>query len=165
MKFIRFSIFILSICLAGSIFAQKTLPAIDVKTLDGKTVNIQEFGKKGKITVIGFWATWCSPCKKELDAISEVYEDWKKDYDVEVIAVTIDDARALAKVKPMVEQKGWKFTILSDVNQDLQRALNIPSVPQSFLLDAKGNIVYSHSGYVAGDEDELEKKIKEIAKK
>lgn len=165
MKFIRFSVFILSICLAESIFAQKTLPAIDVKTLDGKTVNIQEFGKKGKITVIGFWATWCSPCKKELDAISEVYEDWKKDYDVEVIAVTIDDARALAKVKPMVEQKGWKFTILSDVNQDLQRALNIPSVPQSFLLDAKGNIVYSHSGYVAGDEDELEKKIKEIAKK
>jgi peroxiredoxin len=164
MKFTHFLTFILSISFAASINAQKTLPSVDIKTLDGKSINIQEFGKKGKITVLSFWATWCAPCKKELDAISDVYEDWKKNYDVEIVAITIDDARALAKVKPMVEQKGWKFTILSDVNQDLQRALNVPSVPQSFLLDAKGNIVYSHSGYVAGDEDELEEKIKELKK-
>lgn len=164
MKFTHFLAFILSICFLTDIQAQKTLPSVEVKTLDGKSINIQEFGKKGKITVLSFWATWCAPCKKELDAIAEVYEDWKKNYDVEVIAITIDDARALPKVKPMVEQKGWQYTILSDANQDLQRALNVPSVPQSFLLDTKGNIVYSHSGYVAGDEDELEEKIKELKK-
>ncbi len=164
MKFFRFLIFFLSLSFSAALLAQKTLPSVDVKTLDGKTVNIQEFGKKGKITIISFWATWCAPCKKELDAISEVYADWQKNYDVELVAVTIDDARAVAKVKPMVEQKGWKYTILSDVNQDLQRALNVPSVPQSFLLDAKGNIVYSHTGYVAGDEDELEDKIKALKK-
>jgi cytochrome c biogenesis protein CcmG, thiol:disulfide interchange protein DsbE len=165
MKLIRFSLLILSICFATDIFAQKSLPSVEVKTLDGKSVNIQEFGKKGKITVVSFWATWCAPCKKELDAIADSYEEWQKNYDVEVIAVTIDDARAVAKVKPMVAQKGWKYTILSDVNQDLQRALNFPSVPQSYLLDQKGNIVYSHSGYVAGDEDELEEKIKALVKK
>ncbi len=164
MKFTHFLAFILSISFATGINAQKTLPSVEVKTLDGKSINIQEFGKKGKITVLSFWATWCAPCKKELDAIADVYEDWKKKYDVEVVAITIDDARALPKVKPMVEQKGWKYTILSDANQDLQRALNVPSVPQSFLLDEKGNIVYSHSGYVAGDEDELEEKIKELKK-
>jgi cytochrome c biogenesis protein CcmG, thiol:disulfide interchange protein DsbE len=164
MKLSRFFIFFLSLSFSATLLAQKTLPSVDVKTLDGKTINIQEFGKKGKITIISFWATWCAPCKKELDAISEVYAEWQKNYDVELVAVTIDDARAVAKVKPMVEQKGWKYTILSDVNQDLQRALNVPSVPQSFLLDAKGNIVYSHTGYVAGDEDELEDKIKALKK-
>jgi len=140
--------------------AQTKLPSVNVKTLEGKTVNIEEYGKKGKVTVISFWATWCSPCKKELDAIADVYDDWKKKYNIDFIAITIDDARGLAKVKPMVKEKGWEYTILSDANKDLQNAMNFQTVPQTFLLDKKGNIVYTHSGYVAGDEFELEKKIK-----
>jgi cytochrome c biogenesis protein CcmG, thiol:disulfide interchange protein DsbE len=164
MKSFRLSVFLMAFFSLNMLFAQKTLPSIEVKSLDGKSVNIQSLVGKGKITVVSFWATWCAPCKKELDAIAEVYEEWQQEYDVEVIAITIDDARAVAKVKPMVAQKGWKYTILSDVNQDLQRALNFPSVPQSYLLDGKGNIVYSHAGYVAGDEVELEDKIKALKK-
>jgi cytochrome c biogenesis protein CcmG, thiol:disulfide interchange protein DsbE len=146
------------------IFAQTALPPVQVKTLDGHSFDIQSLAKRGKPVVISFWATWCSPCKKELDAVSEVYEDWQKEYGVDLVAITIDDARALPKVKPMVETKGWKFEILSDVNGDLKRALNFPSVPQTYLLDKNGKIVYTHSGYVPGDEDELEKHIKELNK-
>ncbi len=63
--------------LALDLMAQtKSLPSATVKTLDGKTMNVQELGKSGKITVISFWATWCSPCKKELDAIIDYYGDW-----------------------------------------------------------------------------------------
>ncbi|MBL0101425.1 MAG: TlpA family protein disulfide reductase [Saprospiraceae bacterium] len=51
-------------------------PAINVKTLDGKTVNTQDFTGSGKITVVSFWATWCTPCKRELDAVNEVYSEW-----------------------------------------------------------------------------------------
>ncbi len=153
------------VSLSVTTFAQeKSLPNVAVKSLDGKTVNIQEFAKDGKITVISFWATWCSPCKKELDAIADMYPDWQEDYNVELVAVTIDTRRALAKVGPMVASKGWEYTILSDANQDLQKALNFQTVPQTFLLDQDGNIVYSHSGYVPGDEYELEDKIKELAK-
>jgi len=144
--------------------AASTLPAIDVKTLGGKTVNIKEYVGKGKITVISFWATWCSPCKKELDAIAEIYPDWQEEYGMELIAVTIDDARSMAKVPGLVETKGWEYTVLADSKQELMKALNFQTVPQTFLLDAEGNIVYTHTGYNPGDEIELEDKIAALAK-
>ncbi len=159
MKLFQFFAFVLLFCLTQTINAQKSLPDVAIKNLEGKTVNIQDYAKNGKITILSFWATWCSPCKKELDAISDVYEEWQEDYDVELIAITVDTRRALAKVKPMVETKGWEFEILSDVNQELQQALNFQVVPQTFVLDKEGNIVYDHSGYVPGDEFELEDKI------
>ncbi len=141
-----------------------TIPAIDVKTLEGKTVSIKEYVGQGKITVISFWATWCSPCKRELDAIAEIYPDWQEEYNVELIAVTIDDARSMAKVPALVETKGWEYTILADSKRELQKALNFQTVPQTFLLDAEGNIIYTHSGYNPGDEIELEDKIAALAK-
>lgn len=145
--------------------AAKSVPSLKLKTLDGKPVDLQDYTKKGKIVVVSFWATWCSPCKKELDAIaSDYYEEWQKKYNVELLAITIDDARALPKVKPLVAQKKWKYTVLSDLNNASKQTLNVNSVPHTFLIDKKGNIVYSHSGYAVGDEEELEKKIKALAK-
>ena len=138
------------------------VPSVDIKTLEGKTVNIQDYTGKGKITVLSFWATWCSPCKRELDSISDIYEDWQKDYNMELVAVTIDDARSMAKVPALVETKGWEYTVLSDTKQALLQALNFQTVPQTFLVDQEGNIVYSHSGYSPGDELELEEKMAEL---
>ncbi|MBT8230553.1 MAG: TlpA family protein disulfide reductase, partial [Bacteroidia bacterium] len=91
------------------------IPAVDVKTLEGKTVSIKDYIGKGNLTVMSFWATWCSPCKRELDAIAEIYPDWQEEYGVEILAVTIDDARTLAKVPALVETKGWEYTVLADV--------------------------------------------------
>lgn len=141
----------------------KTLPDVSIKNLDGKSVNIQDFAKNGKITVMSFWATWCHPCKRELDAIADLYPDWQEDYDMELVAVTIDDTRSMRKVKPMVETKGWEYIVLSDANEDLKRALNFQTVPMTLLLDQNGNIVYEHNSYSPGDEDELEDKIKALA--
>ncbi len=141
----------------------KTLPSVNIKTLEGQSINVQTLGQTGKITVISFWATWCSPCKKELDAISEIYEDWQKKYNMELVAISTDDARSAAKVPGVVEAKGWKYRILLDSNKELSIAANIQSVPYTFLLDQKGNIVYEHIGYAPGDEDELEEKIAALA--
>lgn len=141
------------------------IPSVVVKTLGGQAVNIQDYVGKGKIVVMSFWATWCSPCKRELDAISDIYEDWQEEYDVELLAITIDDARSMAKVPSLVETKGWEFTVLADSKRELQKALNFQSVPQTFLLDKDGNIVYTHTGYNPGDEMELEDKIIALATK
>lgn len=134
-------------------------PSIEVKTLDGKSVNIQDYTTSGKITVVSFWATWCTPCKRELDAINDVFADWVDQYDIQLLAISIDDARGLTKVPAMVKSKGWEFTVLADTKQELQRALNFQTIPQSFLLNEKGEIVYSHAGYNPGDEIDLEERI------
>jgi len=84
---------------------------------------------------------------------------------VDFLAITIDNARALAKVPAMVASKGWEYTVLSDSKQELQRALNFQTIPQTFLLNEAGEIIYSHNGYNPGDEFELEEKIKEAAGK
>ncbi len=149
--------------LTAVVFAQnKTLPSVNVKTLEGQSVNVQELGKSGHITVISFWATWCSPCKKELDAVKDYYGEWKEKYGVEFVAVSVDDARSAAKIPAMVQEKGWAYRILVDTNKDFQNAANIVSVPYTILLDAKGNIVFEHSGYTPGDELELEEQIKAL---
>lgn len=147
---------IIALSLTNPISAGKTLPNVVLKRLNGESVNIQDYGKNGKITVLSFWASWCSPCKRELDAIAELYPEWQEKYNLEVVAITIDNARALSKVRPIVEQKAWPFEILSDANQELQQALNFQAIPQTFVVDAKGEIVYEHSGYQPGDEYALE---------
>ncbi|MGZ5282514.1 MAG: TlpA family protein disulfide reductase [Bacteroidia bacterium] len=134
-------------------------PSVVLKDLNGKEIDLQQFAKSGKITVLSFWATWCSPCKKELENMNEVLEEWQEKYDVQLVAVSIDDARNAMKVKPYVDGKKWEFAVLLDVNQESKRALNYPNVPYTVLIDKNGNIVYKHIGYTEGDEQVLEEKI------
>lgn len=149
--------------------SDKKLPDTAIKTLDGKNAALTDYvgtaEKPGKITVISLWASWCKPCQNELDAIAEMYEDWQEEYDMQLIAVTIDTRRALAKVAPIVESKGWEYIILSDTNQALRNTLNFQSIPHTLLVDQNGNIVDVHSGYAPGDEYELEDKIKVLYNK
>ena len=139
------------------------LPNITLKSLDGKSVTIQEISKSENIKVLSFWATWCVPCINELDAISDVYEEWQEETNVEIIAISTDDSRTRKRVKPLVNGKGWDYKILIDENQDLKRALNITTLPHIVIIK-NGEIVYRHSGYTPGGEDELFEVIKEHSK-
>ena len=138
----------------------KKLPNITISDLQGKPVNIVDAAGSDQITVLSFWATWCSPCKRELDAISELYPEWKDAYNVQLIAISIDNARMMAQVKPIIEEKGWEFRVLMDSKQELQHALEFQAIPQTFVIDKSGNIIYQHEGYTPGDEFELEKVLK-----
>ena len=145
-----------------SVFGQKTLPDLMIKNLDGKPVNAQSLASSGKITIISFWATWCAPCQKELQAISVNYETWQKKYNVELVAVTIDNIQGLAKVKPLMAQKRWSYSAFSDMNSQLLQQLGGQNVPFTALVNQKGQVVYVHNGFKEGDEIELENKISEL---
>jgi cytochrome c biogenesis protein CcmG/thiol:disulfide interchange protein DsbE len=143
---------------------KQQLPSVVVKKMDGSSVNIQDYGKTGKIMVISFWATWCTPCIKELNNVLDIYDDWQKKYGLELVAVSMDDARTSSKVQPVANSLGWPYLILLDENKDLARAMNVNNPPQTILIDQSGNIVYVHNGYTEGSEIELEEQIKKLIK-
>ena len=140
------------------------LPNVTIKNLQGKDVNIAKLSNNGKPFVITFWATWCGPCIKEHNALDEVYAEWQEETGVKIYAVSIDDSRSTAKVKPTVEGKGWDFEILLDVNGDLKRAMNVSNPPHTFLFDGKGKMVYQHTGYFEGAENDLYEEIMKLKK-
>ena len=148
------SLFLCCLIFSTVAFSQKKIPNSTLRTLDGKFVNIQDEISNDKITVLSFWATWCVPCINELDAISEVYDDWQESTNMELIAISTDDSRTQKRIRPMISGKSWPYKILLDKNQELKRALNISTIPQTFILKSS-KIIYIHSGYTPGVEDEL----------
>ena len=147
---------------AGSILAQ--LPAVTLRTIDGDNVRTDTLRNNGKPFIIDFFATWCKPCNRELDAISEVYEDWQQETGVKLFAISIDQAQNINKVKPLVDNHGWEYDILLDPNGDLKRALGIQMIPFVLVCDGEGKIVYKHNGYTDGCESELIDKVRELVK-
>jgi alkyl hydroperoxide reductase subunit AhpC len=143
----------------------RKLPVVDVKTLDGQIVKSNSVLNKNGLTVINFWATWCKPCVLELNTIKELYGDWKKETNVKIIAVSIDDSRNISKVGPMANGKGWEYDILLDPNGDFKRSLNVNNIPHTFLVNEKGEILWQHNSFAPGDEDELFEIIKKFTPK
>ncbi|MBR1932897.1 MAG: TlpA family protein disulfide reductase [Prevotella sp.] len=146
----------------GSIFAQ--LPQVALKDIDGKAVRTDTLSNNGRPFIIDFFATWCKPCNRELDAISEVYEDWQEETGVKIFAVSIDQAQNINKVKPLVDSHGWDYDVLLDPNGDFKRALGIQMIPYVLIVDGNGHIVYKHNGYTDGAETELIDKVRELIK-
>ena len=142
--------------------ATRHLPAIDIKTLEGKLFNTSAFENKGKPIIISFWATWCKPCVNELVNISEVYPDWQKETGVKLIAVSIDDARNSFKVQSFANGKNWDYEVYLDPNKEFSNSLSVNNIPHTFLLDAHKNIVWQHNSYTEGEEKHLYELVKKL---
>jgi len=140
----------------------KKVPDVQLKNTEGETVHTGSLENDGKPIIISFWATWCTPCKKELNTINDMYIDWQDETGVRLVAVSIDDERTKNRVVPYVDSKSWEYQVLLDPNGELKRAMGVNNVPHTFLIDGEGNIVYSHNNYAPGDEYELYDKILEL---
>lgn len=151
-----------ALCIAGNAAAQ--LPSVVLKDINGKAVKTDTLSNNGKPFIIDFFATWCKPCNRELTAINDVYEDWQKETGVKVIAISIDQAQNINKVKPLVDNHGWPYEVLLDPNGEFKRALGVQMIPYTLIIDGKGNIAYKHNGYTDGAEDELIEKVRELIK-
>jgi len=152
--------FIAFILINTSLFSQ--IPSVEIKNLNGKIINTSQFDNNNNPIIISFWATWCKPCKQELENIHEVYEDWQEETNVKLIAISIDDSRNSAKIKPMVDAKGWEYEIYQDSNREFASKMGVNPIPHTFLLDGNNNIVYEHVTYSDGDEEKLYEKLIQI---
>lgn len=149
---ILFSIVVFSV----SLFSQDNSegirkgPDFTLENLDGNLVELYKEVGDGPI-LLSFWATWCKPCLEELNEYKQIYNEYK-DKGFKMYAISTDDENTVAKVKPLVKSKGYNFPVLLDTNSDAVRLYYAQSVPYSVILDKKGMIIYSHLGYMKGDE-------------
>jgi len=127
-----------------------------IENTNGETIDLNQ-----GYYLINFWATWCGPCLKELDAISDEYEDWQEETGVTIVAISIDDSRTSKRVQSLVSGKGWEYEIVKDQNQDLKRTFNVINPPHNIIVK-DGKILYEHSGYSPGDEAYLLEKLIEL---
>lgn len=159
MKYVKTSLSILFILLSVSSLSQNIVPNTKLKNLESEFIYTNDVLTKNNFYIVSFWATWCIPCINELDAIADIYEELEKD-NIEVIAISTDDARTKKRVRPMINGKDWNFKILLDENHDLKRALNIVGIPHTIIT--KGTkIIYRRIGYSPGEEVDLFEFIRE----
>jgi len=155
------------ICIVLIIFSSisySQIPSIDIKDLNGRVFNTSEFDNNNNPIIISFWATWCKPCKQELENIHEIYEDWQEETNVKLIAISIDDSRNTAKIKPLVNAKGWEYEVYQDSNREFATKMGVNPIPHTFLLDGNKQVVWEHVTYADGDEEELYEKVLELIK-
>ena len=141
--------------------AQDISPNIAVKDLSGTSALMKDV-LKDDVVIVSFWATWCKPCQNELDALAEIEDSWADR--LRVVAISIDDARSVARVRSTVKAKMWPYEVYTDENSELAKSLNISSIPFVMIV-ADGKTVYSHTGYTPGSERLLVEKALSFIKK
>jgi peroxiredoxin len=138
-------------------------PNFKLINLDGKYVELNKETGNGPI-LLSFWATWCKPCLEEMAEYNKIFDQYK-DKGFILFAISTDTEKSIAKVKPYIKSKGYNFTVLLDSNNDAARKYYAQQMPYTVLIDKNGNIVYSHLGYMKGDEQKVEKLISELLEK
>lgn len=156
-KLVMFVMLLMSMPAAG--LCQQVPGNSTVRRMDGTEVQMKDALGEG-VVIMSFWATWCKPCQNELTALAEIEESWAGK--VRVIAVSVDDSRAAAKVRSLVSGNRWPFEVLLDQNRTLYKALNLSSIPFVMII-RDGKTLYSHTGYTPGSERLVVEKALEYA--
>ncbi|MBO5895202.1 MAG: TlpA family protein disulfide reductase [Alistipes sp.] len=154
--------FLMLALMVGVSASAQNLPDVKVESQEAKVISTLDL-VDGTPMIISFWSTTCKPCIMELNAINDNLLDWLEEVDMKVVAVSVDDARTVSRARAMTKGQGWDdYVCVYDKNQDFKRAMNVSLTPHTFIVDGKGKIVYSHSGYTPGSEQELFEKIKAL---
>jgi len=137
--------------LASSTALAEQAPDFKLRSpMDGKEISLSD--KRGQVVVVNFWATWCAPCMAEMPHLQQMYIDLK-DKGLEVISISIDDARDRSKIKPMVKSKGLDFTILWDQGSRVSKIYHPRGGgPFRMISDREGNIIGKKAEYASGEE-------------
>ena len=158
------SLFVIIICFSA--FAQPDPDGMrkgsnfKLENLEGDIIELETELGDGPI-LLSFWATWCKPCIEELGEFKKIYNEFK-DKGFKMFAISTDDERTVAKVKPFVKTKNYDFPVLLDTNSDVARLYYAQAMPFSVILNKDGYIVYSHLGYMRGDELKVRDKISQM---
>ena len=121
---------------------EKPAPNFKLLTPNGKSISLSDF--KGKTVLLNFWATWCTPCKKELPSMQRLYEDLKLD-GFEIVAISIDRDKK-ERVHKYMEEYNLTFPVLLDPSQKVRKDYFILGLPTSYLIGKDGKL----KGFISG---------------
>jgi peroxiredoxin len=132
-----FVVLALAACSGAQPAARLGSPAPDftLPTADGGTVRLADL--KGKPVLINFWATWCQPCREEMPAMQELYEQYR---DRGLVILAIDMEEDLRPVRRWIDQGGYTFTFLLDSEGEQVKRYNINASPTSYFVARDGVI-------------------------
>ncbi len=134
-------------------------PDFTLRDINSKSVSLSELRKNNKIVLVNFWATWCNPCQVEMPHLQALHAELGSQ-GLAVVGIATDDARSSSMVKPLVYSKKLSYPVLLDTQSSVVSLYNPNKVlPFTVLINSAGEMVYSHSGYNAGDEVELRTKV------
>ena len=137
--------------------AASKAPDFTLRDINGKKHTLSDY--EGKVVLLNFWATWCMPCQSEMPHIQKMKNELEEDGLV-VLSVSIDEAKDISKVKPLVKRNRYDFTVLLDKETKVVSLYNPDkTVPYTSIIDRDGNFYYSKVSYAPGDEVELKKKV------
>jgi peroxiredoxin len=117
----------------------KQAPNFSAPSTDGKTVSLKE--SLGKVTIIDFWASWCGPCRAENPNVVALYNEFHPK-GLNIIGVSLD--KDATKWKDAIAKDGLIWPQVSNLkfwDEPIAKQYNVQSIPATFILDAKGNIV------------------------
>ena len=103
---------------------------------------------KGSVVLVDFWASWCAPCKASFPAYTQLQAQYAGKGLI-ILGVSVDEspsayATFIAKNKP-------GFATVSDRSHALVEAVQVPTMPTSYLVDRNGTIRFVHAGFHAGE--------------
>lgn len=142
-------------------FAGITFTAPDSTT----TVTADKVLKTGKPTVLAFWLTTCGPCQMELAAYAKQYADWQKEMDFQLFAISTDFRKNFRRIAVRAQEGGWPFPVWWDADRVFMNYLpgGLNGLPQVFLFDQKGKLVWHHRRYAPGQEALLLEQLRAVA--
>ncbi len=126
-------------------------------TPDSVAVQSDAVLTKGKPTVLAFWLSTCYPCRLELAAYTAKYAEWQRQADFQIVAISIDFPERFPQMSNMARTANWAFPAYWDREQNFKSLLpgELNGLPQVFLFDKNGQLVWQHRRYMTGDEEEL----------
>jgi len=137
-----------------------TTPSLELESLKGEVLNLKD--QEGKVVLVQFWATYCTPCRVEMPSMNNLIkklEESKTPF--KIIAVNMGETKE--EVQKFVDEVKPKFTILMDSKGENVQAWNVFAAPSNFVIDTKGKIRYTLYGGVEWDSEEIVKVIQTLA--
>ena len=144
------------------LISQNVSPSLTLKKMNGKSVKLSEYLNKGPV-LINFWATWCSPCKKEMVFLNQ-FERRYKDNGLSILSISIDSQKSLSHVRSYIRANNYTYDVFLDPNRQVFKKLNGNLMPTNVLIDKNGKVLWRHYGYIPGDEKNMDLKLRSALK-